>query len=185
MEVELGTVELRRARLVYDDPANGMRIRMHGMTASVRPGRDAMSATVTLPELGLDAEKLHERVERLEAEVRIGPTRLDVRRLAGTWEKSRVTVAGRVDGPFDQTRVDLTARGDVEVAGVGRRAGATVLLAGVLRVDARLEGPATAPRVTGDVLVACDVTLMKAPFPSSPRRMSRSAPSVTRRNRLP
>ena len=121
------------------------------MTASLRPGRDAMSATVTLPELGLDAEKLHERVERLEAEVRIGPTRLDVRRLAGTWEKSRVTVAGRVDGPFDQTRVDLTARGDVEVAGVGRRAGATVLLAGVLRVDARLEGPATAPRVTGDV----------------------------------
>ena len=151
VEVELGTVELRRARLVYDDPANGMRIRMHGMTASLRPGRDAMSATVTLPELGLDAEKLHERVERLEAEVRIGPTRLDVRRLAGTWEKSRVTVAGRVDGPFDQTRVDLTARGDVEVAGVGRRAGATVLLAGVLRVDARLEGPATAPRVTGDV----------------------------------
>src|SRR5436190_688361 len=70
VEVELGTVELRRARLVYDDPANGMRIRMHGMTASLRPGRDAMSATVTLPELVLDAEKLHERVEQLEAEVR-------------------------------------------------------------------------------------------------------------------
>ena len=41
------------------------------------------------------------------------------------------------------------------------------------------------PRVTGEVLVACDVTLIKAPLPSSPRRMSRSAPSVTRRNRLP
>jgi hypothetical protein len=124
---------------------------VQGLTASVRPGRDAMSATFAAGELAVDADKLHERLAQLEAEVRIAPTRLDVRRLAGTWEKSRVTVAGRVDGPFDQTRVDLTARGDVEVAGVGRRAEATVPLAGALRVDARLEGPAAAPRVTGDV----------------------------------
>jgi hypothetical protein len=149
--VELGTVELREGRLVYEDPANALRIQAQGMTASVRPGRDTMSVTVAARELGLDTDKLHERPEQLEAEVRIAPTRLDVRRLAGTWEKSRVTVAGRVEGPFDQTRVDLTARGDIEVAGVGRRAGATVPLAGVLRVDARLEGPAAAPRVTGDV----------------------------------
>ena len=154
VEVELGTVELRGGKLVYNDPANALRIQVQGMTASVRPGRDAMSATFAAGELALDADKLHERVAQLEAEVRIAPTRLDVRHLAGTWEKSRLTVAGRVDGPFDQTRVDLTARGDVEVAGVGRRAGATVPLAGALRVDARLEGPAAAPRVAGDVAFA-------------------------------
>ena len=151
VQVELGTIELRRGRIVYDDPANAMRIRAQGATASLSPGRDAMSATLAVPELALDADRLHERVEQVEAEVRIAPTRLDVRRLAATWEKGRLTIGGRVDGPFDRTRVDLTARGDVEVAAVGRRVGATVPLAGVLRVDARLEGAAAAPRVATDL----------------------------------
>src|SRR5262245_12674231 len=151
IQVELGTIELRRGRLVYDDRANQLRIRIQGLTASVQPGRAAMSATLTAQELGVDADTLHERVEQLEAEARVAPTRVDIRRVAATWEKSRFTVTGRIDGPFDQTRVDLTARGDVEAAAVGRRAGATVPLAGAVRIDARLQGPATAPRVTADV----------------------------------
>src|SRR5262245_5464933 len=151
VRVVLGTIELRRGRLVYDDPANALRIRVDGLTASVQPGREAMSATLAVQELGLDAHTLHERVEQLEAEARVAPTRVDIRRLAATWEKSRLTVSGRIDGPFDQTRVDLTARGDVEAASIGRRAGATVPLAGVVRVDARLQGLAAAPRVTADV----------------------------------
>ena len=151
VEVELGTVELRRGRIVYDDPAHATRIRAQGITARLWPGREAMSATLAAQDLSLDAEKLHERIEQLEAEVRIAPTRLDLRRVAATWDKARVTLAGRVDGPFDQTRVDLTARGAVEIAGVGRRLGSTVPLAGVLRVDARLAGPAASPRVTADV----------------------------------
>ena len=151
VQVELGTIELRRGRVVYDDQANALRIRVQGLTASVQPGRTAMSATLAAQELALDADKIHERVERLETETRIAPTRVDIRRLAGMWEKSRLTVAGRIDGPFDQTTVDLTARGDLEAASIGRRAGATVPLAGVVRVDARLQGPAAAPRVTADV----------------------------------
>ena len=86
-------------------------------------------------------EKIHERVEQVEAEVRIAPTRLEIGRLAATWEKARVVIAGRVDGPFDATHVELTARGDVDVAAVGARVGSTVPLAGVVRVDGRLEGP--------------------------------------------
>lgn len=151
VEVELGTVELRRGRIVYDDPAKTTRIEARGVTASLSPGREAMSATLAAQELGLDVDKLHERVEQLEADVRIAPTRLDLRRLAVTWEKARVTLAGSVEGPFDQTRVDLTARGAVEVAGIARRVGATVPLAGALRVDARLAGPVASPRVTADV----------------------------------
>ena len=151
VQVELGTIELRRGRLVYDDPANTMRIRAQGATASLSLGRDAMIVTLTVSELALDADRVHERVEQVEADVRVAPTRLEVRRLAATWEKSRLTVAGRADGPFDRTRVDLTARGDVEVAGIARRLGATVPLAGVLRVDARLAGAAAAPRVAADL----------------------------------
>jgi autotransporter translocation and assembly factor TamB len=154
VEVELGTIELRRGRLVYDDPATSTRITAHAITASLQPGRDAMSATVAVPELALDHEKIHERVEQITAEVRIAATRLEIRRLAATWEKARVNVAGRVDGPFDQTRVDLTARADVDVASIGRRMSTTVPLAGVMRVDGRLEGPAESPRVAADVAAA-------------------------------
>src|SRR5262249_14915110 len=126
LQVELGTIELRRGRIVYDDPANALRIRVQDARANLSPGRDAMSATLADLELALDAARVHGRVEQVEAEMRVTPTRLDVRRLAVTWEKSRLTIAGRVDGPFDRTRIDLTARGDVEVAGVGRRVGTTV-----------------------------------------------------------
>jgi autotransporter translocation and assembly factor TamB len=151
VEVELGTIELRRGRLVYDDPATTTRIQVQGITASLVPGRDAMSATVAAQEVGLDVEHIHERAEQLDADVRILPMRLEIRRVAATWEKARMTVAGRIDGPFDQTRIDLAARGDVELTGVGRRLGATVPLAGVVRVDSRLEGPAASPRVAADV----------------------------------
>ena len=61
VEVELGTIELRRGRLVYDDPATATRIRVQGITASLVPGRAAMSATVAAQELALDVEKIHER----------------------------------------------------------------------------------------------------------------------------
>ena len=78
--------------------------------------------------------------------MRILPTRLEIRRVAATWEKARVTIAGRVDGPFDQTRIDLTARGDVELAGIGGRVGSTMPLAGLVHVDGKLEGPVASPR---------------------------------------
>jgi len=151
VEIDLGAIELRRGRLVYDDPASALRIQVEGITASLWPGREAMSATLAAERLGLAVDRVRERVERVEADVRILPTRLEVRRVAGAWEKARVSVAGRVDGPFDRTRIDLTARGDVDVADLGRRIGSTVPLAGVVRVDGRVDGPASAPRAAADV----------------------------------
>ena len=150
-EIELGPLELRRGQVVYDDPASGLRVQARGLGATLRPGRDAMGATLEAQEVTLEARQARERVEKLEAELRIAPTRLELRRLAGTWETNPLTVAGRVDGPFDQPRLDLTARGDVEAAAVGRKVGSAWPLAGVIGVSARLEGAASAPRVTGDV----------------------------------
>jgi autotransporter translocation and assembly factor TamB len=151
VEVHLGAIKLSRVRLVYDDPASATRIRAQDVTASVTPGREAMSATVTAREIGIDVDTIHERAEQLEADVRILPTRLEIGRVAATWEKARVRATGRVDGPFDRTRIDLTARGDVDVAGVAHRVGATMPLTGVVKVDAKLDGLATAPRVAADV----------------------------------
>ena len=99
-----------------------MRVEATGLAATVRPGREAMSATLGADQISLDARQLRERVERLEAELRIAQTRVEIRRLAAAWEKRRVTVEGRVDGPFDEPRLDLTARGDVDLSAVGTRA---------------------------------------------------------------
>jgi autotransporter translocation and assembly factor TamB len=151
LQIELGTFELRRGRLTYDDPARAAHVEATGLAASVRPGRETMSATLGADEIGFDARQLRERVERLEAELRVAPTRVEVRRLGATWEKRRITIEGRVDGPFDEPRVDLTAGGDVDVAAIGARAGSPWPLAGLLRVNGRLSGSARAPKVSAEV----------------------------------
>ncbi|MGH7393585.1 MAG: hypothetical protein ACREM3_29650, partial [Candidatus Rokuibacteriota bacterium] len=151
VEVELGRIELSRGRLSYEDPARAVRVEAEGLAATVRPGREATSATLAAREIRVDTAQLRERAEQLEAEIRIAPTRLEVRRLEGTWDRRTITVAGRVDGPFDEPAVDLTARGDVDLATLARRFGSPWPLAGLARARARVEGPAAAPRVTGSV----------------------------------
>src|SRR5262245_15013449 len=44
VEVELRTVEVRRARLLYEDPAGGTRVQASGVTITARPGRDPTPA---------------------------------------------------------------------------------------------------------------------------------------------
>jgi hypothetical protein len=151
LHIELGTFELRRGRILYDDPARAARVEAVGLAATLRPGRDAMSATLGAEQIKVNARQIRESVERLEAEIRIAPTRLEIRRLAGTWERRRLTVAGRVDGPFDAPGVDLTARGEVDLGGIGRRAGSPWPLAGQMRVDGRLEGQVQALKATAEV----------------------------------
>ena len=70
-------------------------------------------------EIRLDAAGLRERIERLDGDVRITPTRIEARRLALTWEQRRITGAGRIDAPFDTPTLDLTARGDADARAAG------------------------------------------------------------------
>lgn len=153
LEVELGTLELRRGRLVYEDAPRRTRVEALGVTITARPGRDATSATIAAAEVKVDAASLRERIEQLEADVRITPRSVEARSLAGTWEQRRITGAGRIDGPFDKPTLDLTARGDIELGALGRRLGSAWTLAGVARVNGRLEGPAEKPRVTTSVAI--------------------------------
>src|SRR4029453_18288626 len=104
---------------VHDDAARATRIEVSGLAATLRPGRDAMGATLGAERIAIDVQAVHEKLERVEAETRIAPTRIDVRSLGATWEGRRANSAGGVDGPFDAPRIDVTVRGDVEVRGVG------------------------------------------------------------------
>ncbi len=152
VDVELGALELRRGRLLYDDPARATRVQAQGLAATARPGRGAMSVTLAADDITVDAPRGRERVERLEAQIHVAPTRLEVRRLAGTWEKGRLTVAGSLGAPFDEPRVDLTARGEIDLTAVARRAGSPWPLAGSARASARIEGTPRQPRVTAELV---------------------------------
>src|SRR5215510_4022959 len=151
LEIGLGTFELRRGRFVYEDSGHATRFEAAGLVAILRPGRGAMAATLSAERIAIDVQAVHEKLERVEAETRIAPMRIDVRSLGATWEGRRANSAGRVDGPFDAPRVDVTVRGDVDVAAVGARAKSPWALAGLVRVNARLEGPIEAPKVSADV----------------------------------
>src|SRR5262245_20958741 len=151
LEIELGTFELRRGRFVYEDSGHATRFEASGLVAPLRPGRGAMGATMSAERMAIHVQAVHEKLERVEAETRIAPTRIDVRSLGATWEGRRANSAGRVDGPFDAPRVDVTVRGDVDVAAVGARAKSPWALAGLVRVNGRLEGPIESPKVSADV----------------------------------
>src|SRR4029453_5851288 len=74
-EIELGPLELRRGQAVYDDPASGLRVKARALGAAPRAGRDARGAALEAQEVTLEARQARERVEKLEAELRIAPTR--------------------------------------------------------------------------------------------------------------
>ena len=153
LTIELGPVELRRARLFYADDGAALRVTAQGLSGSARPGRQATSVTIAADEITLEARHGKDSVAALTAEVRIAPTAIEIRELAGTWEKRRVTLAGAVRGPFDAPTLDLAGRGEADLATLGRRVGAAWPLAGVARATAHLKGPATAPTVTGKVSI--------------------------------
>ena len=122
-------------------------IHAEGVDATLRPGRESMSASLGAERIAIDVQGVREKLERVEAETRIAPMRIDVRSLGVTWEGQHASSAGRVDGPFDAPRIDVTVRGDVDVAAVGARAGSPWKLAGLVRASGRLQGQIESPKV--------------------------------------
>jgi translocation and assembly module TamB len=151
LEIELGAIGLREGRLLYADAGHRLRLQADGVTASVQPGRGTMSVTLGARHLGLDARQLRERIDHLEAEMRMGPTRIQASRVAGTWAGRRITVTGHLEGPFDEPTLALTASGEVDVAAVGQRVGSAWPVSGLARVHTRIEGSPSAPRVTASI----------------------------------
>jgi autotransporter translocation and assembly factor TamB len=153
LEIALGPIELRRGRLVYEDRSAGMRVAARGLAGSARPGRQATAVTVAAEEITLEIGRSRDRVGSVTAEVRVMPTALEVRELTASWEQRRITVTGAVRAPFDAPALDLSGRGEIDLASLGRRVGVTWALAGVARANAHVLGTTAAPRVTGSVAI--------------------------------
>jgi uncharacterized protein involved in outer membrane biogenesis len=153
LEIALGPIELRRARLLYEDDQAALRVTAQGLRVRAQPGGQATRVTIAADEITIEARQGKDSVGALTAEVRIAPTAIEIRDLGGTWQKHRVTVVGTVRGPFDAPALDLTGRGEIDLAALGRRLGATWTLAGVARSTARLQGSAAAPHVSGNVSI--------------------------------
>ena len=154
LEIALGPIELRRARLLYEDDQAALRVApRQGLSGSAQPGRQATRVTIAADEITIEARQGKDSVGALTAEVRIAPTAIEIRDLGGTWQKHRVTVVGTVRGPFDAPALDLTGRGEIDLGALGRRLGAAWTLAGVARSTARLQGSAAAPHASGNVSI--------------------------------
>src|SRR5262245_25662434 len=101
LEIALGPIELRRGRLLYEDPSSGLRVTARGLAATARPGHEATGVTVAADEITLDTGSTQDRVGPLTAELRLAPTALEIRDLVASWENRRITIAGVVRAPFD------------------------------------------------------------------------------------
>lgn len=153
LTITLGPIELRRARLFYQDDQAALRVTAQGLSGSARPGRQATGVTIAADEITIETGQAKDRLGAVTADARIAPTTIEIRELAASWEKRRVTIAGAVRGPFDAPTLDVTGRGEVDLAVLGGRFGSPWTLAGVARATVHLTGPAALPRVTGNIAI--------------------------------
>jgi TamB, inner membrane protein subunit of TAM complex len=150
-DVELGTIEVRRGRVVYADLPRGVRAGVLGVSATAWRERDATRLTIAADGISVETPELEERVARLAMEVRARPTSIELRRLVTTWEQRPVAVTGRVDGPFDDPTLDLTARADVDLEQARRRFRVAWPLQGIVQTTVRIQGRTQGLRVAADV----------------------------------
>ena len=151
VDVELGTIEVRRARLAYADSPRGVRATALGVSGTAWRERDATRLQIAADEISIETPDIKDRVERLALEIRASPISIQLRRLVTIWERRQVGVTGRIDGPFGDPTLDLTARGDVALEPVGRRFGVAWPLDGIVHTTARIQGRTQALRVAADV----------------------------------
>jgi hypothetical protein len=149
--VELGTIEVRRARLAYADARRDTRATALAVSVTAWRDRDVTRLKIGADEISAETPDVKDRVERLVVEVRASPTWIELPRLVTTWEGRPVSVTGRMDGPFDDPTLDLTVRGDVDIERLGRRFGVAWPLQGIVQATARVQGRARALRVAANV----------------------------------
>src|SRR5262249_5262524 len=153
VEVRVGAVRLVNGRVRHRDAGAGWAVEAHGIDADGRPEPDALVLSARAESLVIEAPGVRERLERLRAdgEIRPGQVRLQAGRFR--WEGHELRLAGELRQPHAVLEVRATARGEVALATLAKRAGVTGALGGLAGVDASLEGPVAAPRLAARVTV--------------------------------
>ena len=146
-------VQLRRTRIAYDDPAGARRLDIEGLDASVRPGGGGTDLTVRADGVRLRAPGVAEALERIEAEGRVLPDLLTIRRATARWQGREVSLGGEVRQPFGAPDLALALRGEVDLARLAPRAGLAWPVTGVARAEADVQGGLEAPRVSARVAI--------------------------------
>ena len=167
--ITLGPIELRRARLFYEDDRAALRVTAQGLGGSARPGAQATSVTIAADEITHRG-----RVGPRTASARSPPTCASrpPRSRSGSWPRAGRSVASPSPepcaAPFDAPTLDLTGRGEVDLASLGRRLG--------VGVDAGGRGPGhRAPDGPGG----------RAPRDREASRSTSSGPARSRRDPWP
>jgi autotransporter translocation and assembly factor TamB len=153
VEVRVGRVGLMNGRVRHRDPEAGWAIEARGIDADGRPEPDRLAVSTRAESLLIETSGVRERLERPRADgiVRPGQIRLDAGRF--DWEGHEIRLAGELRQPGAAVEVRATARGDVALAALAKRAGVATALGGLARVEATVDGPITAPRLEARVAV--------------------------------
>src|SRR5262245_3151928 len=153
VEIRVGLIRLVNGRVRHRDPEAGWAVEARGIDADGRPEPDALALSARAESLLIEAPGVQERLERLRSEGTIRPGQIRLQAGRFRWEGHEIRLAGELRQPHGALAVRATARGEIGVAALAKRAGVTGPLGGLAGVDAALEGPVAAPRLEARVTV--------------------------------
>ncbi|HEY3065978.1 MAG TPA: translocation/assembly module TamB domain-containing protein [Methylomirabilota bacterium] len=147
----IGTVQLVRAHVRYEDPRARRALELSDLEARATPVDGGLDASLDATTARLTAPELTETVQGVSAAARLRGDRLTLDRFGLRWRGEPITVTGDVRDLGAAPTLALTARGAVPLAAVGELSGAGIALTGVAAFDAAVNGPVTNPTVNARV----------------------------------
>ena len=148
--VTLGRVRVDALDLSWRDPDDDLAVDIGGLELMLEPtggGRSA-GALRLRGAASVRSGSSTTSVERLEADLAFDGTNLDVERGILDVGFASVELDGQVRSLLAGLDLDLTVRGSAELEQSARAAGIDLDVAGVVRIDGRLRGPAPSPEAT-------------------------------------
>jgi autotransporter translocation and assembly factor TamB len=149
----IGAVQLSRGRVRYEDPTARRTVVLDGLAARGLPRAGDLDLQVWTETLQVTLPGLDERLERVEAEARVGPEAIAPARVSFRWGGREIRLVGAVRSPWTAPELALTAAGAVDLEALARRLGIGWRLSGLARLDGTLDGPIAALRVSAEVAV--------------------------------
>ena len=139
--VRIKAIQIERSRVAYRDPGQGIALNVQGLDGSAHPVRRGLDFTLRVAKLALDVHDHRETVTNVEGAGWIHQDQLSLRQLTGRWQERAFHIAGSVQRPFDAVKLDLTVRGEVDLARLASQFDRGLPpIAGIATVNGALQG---------------------------------------------
>ena len=147
----LGALEVRRARVRYDDES--VSVQVEGLGGRARPRDGGIDVTAQARAVRVSTAGVAETLDDVEATGHLGGDRLALDPLELGWLGERLRARGQLTGLGGATQVDVAISGRVALGPLAERADSPWDVAGLATVEARVRGPVERPAVEGRLAV--------------------------------